>query len=448
MAETILIPEIIRKKRDGFALNRAEIQRFVHGVTSGEVTDAQIAALAMAAIFQDINIEERTELTLAMRDSGVVLNWDHFSLTGPVLDKHSTGGVGDTVSFVLAPVLAACGGFVPMIAGRGLAHTGGTIDKLESIPGYRTQMDPVQFQSVVKQTGFAIVGQTKELAPADRRMYATRDVTATVEQYGLITASILSKKLAAGLETLMMDIKVGSGAFMTELSAAKELADSLCQVGTAAGMPTRALITNMEEPLAECAGNALEVREAIDFLTMAKPSPRLKEVTWALAAEGLVLAQLCNNLDEAKKRIDEVHKSGKAAEILEKSFHAMGAAANVIHQFQSGSIKRAACIRPLFVPNSWRGQFVSKIDTRQLGLAIVALGGGRTFADQAINHSVGCEGWLRVGACCESARPLVTIHAENEADWQAAANRILNAYEVSENPVNPRGVIIDNLSIS
>lgn len=446
MEKTILIPEIIRNKRDGHVLSQAEIHRFVQGVTSGEVTDAQIAAFSMAAIFQDINIEERTHLTLAMRNSGVILNWDDWSLPGPILDKHSTGGVGDTVSFILAPILAACGGFVPMIAGRGLAHTGGTIDKLESIPGYQTQVDRDVFQSAVKNTGFAIVGQTSQLAPADRRMYATRDVTATVEQYGLITASILSKKLAAGLQTLMMDIKVGSGAFMTELSAARELASSLCEVGTAAGMPTRALITNMDEPLAESAGNALEVQEAIDFLTQVKPSPRLKEVTWALAAEGLVLAQLCSSINEATIKIDEAYHSGRAAEIFEKSMHAMGAASNMIQQFQTGAIRQASFVKPLFIPDSWRNQFIAKVDTRQLGLAIVALGGGRTYAEQKINHAVGCNGWMRVGECCDLDQPLVTIHADNESDWQVASERILQAYQVSENSTTPGDVIIENLS--
>ena len=262
----MLIPEIIQKKRDGLALSTQDIRQFIQGVTSHEVTDAQIAAFSMAAFFQDFNTQERTDLTLSMRDSGQVLDWSKEALNGPILDKHSTGGVGDTVSFLLAPLLAACGGFVPMIAGRGLAHTGGTIDKLESIPGYNTGHDIAHFKQVVAETGFAIVGQTSDLAPADQRMYATRDVTATVEQYGLITASILSKKLAAGLQSLVMDIKVGTGAFMSNSAVAWELAESLCSVGTAAGMPTTALLTDMNQPLANTAGNALEVLEAISFL--------------------------------------------------------------------------------------------------------------------------------------------------------------------------------------
>ena len=262
----LLIPEIIRSKRDGGELSAKEIRRFIEGVTSGEVTDAQIAAFSMAAFFKDLTMAERTEITRSMRDSGEVLHWNEFQLNGPIVDKHSTGGIGDTVSLMLAPILAACGGFVPMIAGRGLAHTGGTVDKLESIPGYNTQPTVRDFQKVVASTGMAIAGQTADLAPADRRMYATRDVTATVEQYGLITASILSKKLAAGVDHLVMDIKVGNGAFMQDMESARALAHSLCQVGTEAGMPTEALLTNMDQPLAHTAGNALEVMEAISYL--------------------------------------------------------------------------------------------------------------------------------------------------------------------------------------
>ena len=297
--EESLIPEIIRKKRDGFALSSGEIQRFIQGVTSNEVTDAQIAAFSMASIFQDLDQRERTDLTLAMRDSGAVLDWKSFNLQGPLLDKHSTGGVGDTVSFVLAPILAACGGFVPMIAGRGLAHTGGTIDKLEAIPGYNTAPTIEHFQRTVRDVGFAIAGQTADLAPADRRMYATRDVTATVEQYGLITASILSKKLAAGLETLVMDIKVGNGAFMTDVAVARVLAKSLCSVGTRAGMPTQALLTDMNQPLADAAGNALEVAEAIQVLTGEITASRLRDVTVALAVQNLCLSGLVKDEESA-----------------------------------------------------------------------------------------------------------------------------------------------------
>ena len=276
--------EWIRKKRDGFELSQEELRAFVQGVTHGTVSEAQIAAFSMAVYFQDLNVEERVALTLAVRDSGVVLNWDAMDLDGPVLDKHSTGGVGDTVSLMLAPMLAACGAYIPMIAGRGLAHTGGTIDKLEAIPGYQTGAPISHFQRVVQQCGFAIVRQTVDLAPADRRMYATRDVTATVENLGLITASIVSKKLAAGLSHLVLDVKCGNGAVMQDVGMAKALAQSMVNVGQGAGMHTSALLTDMSVPLAWSAGNAVEVQEAVEYLKgLGKRHPRLDEVVlpWA-----------------------------------------------------------------------------------------------------------------------------------------------------------------------
>lgn len=425
----MLIPEIIQKKRDGSALSSKEIRQFIEGVTSDEVTDAQIAAFSMAAFFQDFDTSERTELTLSMRDSGKVLDWSSAALNGPVLDKHSTGGVGDTVSFLLAPLLAACGGFVPMIAGRGLAHTGGTIDKLESISGYNTQHSIDHFKRVVAKTGFAIVGQTADLAPADQRMYATRDVTATVEQYGLITASILSKKLAAGLQTLVMDIKVGNGAFMSTVESAESLAHSLCSVGTAAGMPTTALLTDMSQPLANTAGNGLEVAEAIAFLKGDSDSKRLREVTWALAAENLVLSGLCRDENAALAALDVAHQSGTAAEIFEQSIHAMGGQGDILDSFEKNRAK-APVVRPVYPLVGWKGKTVLRMDTRKLGMAVVALGGGRTFSGQAIDHAVGCTDWIRPGEICDPAEPIAFIHARNEADYEIAARRIHAAIEV------------------
>jgi thymidine phosphorylase len=443
----LLIPEIIQKKRDGHQLSVAEIRQFIEGVTSNEVTDAQIAAFSMAAYFQDFSTEERTDLTLSMRDSGQVIDWRSADINGPLIDKHSTGGVGDTVSFLLAPLLAACGGFVPMIAGRGLAHTGGTIDKLESIPGYNTGHEIAHFKRVVAETGMAIVGQTTSLAPADQRMYATRDVTATVEQYGLITASILSKKLAAGLESLVMDIKVGNGAFMSNPEVAWELAKSLCSVGTAAGMPTTALLTDMNQPLANTAGNALEVSEAIGFLTGTLESNRLRQVTWGLASQNLVLSGLVPDEQSARVALDDAHRSGRAAEIFERSIHGMGGAADVLTSFERLGAK-APIIRPLIAPESWHGQTVLHLNTRQLGLAIVALGGGRTYAGQAVDHSVGCSDWIRPGELCEPEKPLAVIHARNESGFEAAAQRILEAIAVGEElSYNGTDVIIKQFKV-
>ncbi len=256
--------EIIRDKRDGRTLADADIGDFIRGLTEERVTEGQAAAFAMAVFFRGLTLDERVALTRAMRDSGRVLAWD---LPGPILDKHSTGGVGDTVSLVLAPLVAACGGFVPMISGRGLGHTGGTLDKLASIPGYDVAPGLDRFRAVVREAGCAIIGQTGDLAPADRRLYAIRDVTGTVESLDLITASILSKKLAAGLDGLVMDVKAGSGAFMAGIDEARDLGRSIVTVANAAGLPTRALLTDMDAPLASAAGNAVEVGYAVDYLT-------------------------------------------------------------------------------------------------------------------------------------------------------------------------------------
>jgi thymidine phosphorylase len=436
----MLIPEIIRRKRDGHALSTAEIKRFVHGVTDGEVTDAQIAAFAMASIFQDISYRERTDLTLAMRDSGKVLNWDSERLGGPVLDKHSTGGVGDTVSFVLAPILAACGGFVPMIAGRGLAHTGGTIDKLESIPGYNTAPDESTFRRAVEQCGFAIAGQTDDFAPADRRMYATRDVTATVEQYGLITASILSKKLAAGLGTLVMDIKVGNGAFMTDVTVARELSDSLCAVGTQAGMPTEALLTDMNQPLADAAGNALEVKEAIGLLRGEITEGRLHEVTKALAIRNGCLSGLFDSASEGAVAVDEVLANGMAAERFAQSIAAMGGPADLLSNPKH--LANAPVVRPVLATQANWGKSLSSVDTRQLGLAVVDLGGGRTQAGQSIDHAVGCTGWMRRGSVADAHAPLAIVHARTEADYERATDRIRDAFQFSEKAQTPADSVV------
>jgi thymidine phosphorylase len=283
---SFLPQEIIRHKRDGGVLTAEQIQDFIEGLTSGRVSEGQAASFAMAVFFRGLSVPERVALTRSMTRSGEVLQW---SLPGPVLDKHSTGGVGDTVSLALGPAVAACGGYVPMISGRGLGHTGGTLDKLDSIPGYASQPDLETFRRVTRDVGCAIIGQTADLAPADKRLYAIRDVTATVESIDLITASILSKKLAAGLQGLVMDVKFGSGAFMSQAADAKALAESLVLVANGAGLPTSALLTDMNEPLASAAGNAVEVAYTVDYLTGKRRDPRFHEVTVALSAEMLVL---------------------------------------------------------------------------------------------------------------------------------------------------------------
>ncbi|MDX1541484.1 MAG: thymidine phosphorylase, partial [Geminicoccaceae bacterium] len=275
----MLPQEILRKKRNGAALDDAEVAFFIDGLTRGTIGDAQVGAFAMAVALNGMNQAETVALTRAMTASGARLAWS--GLDGPVVDKHSTGGVGDKVSLILAPLLAACGAYVPMISGRALGHTGGTLDKLDAIPGYRSQPDLGLFERTVREAGCAIVGQTAELAPADRRLYAIRDVTGTVESLPLIVSSILSKKLAAGLDALVMDVKVGSGAFLPDLDAARALASALVEVAGGAGLPCRALLTDMSMCLGRTAGNALEVREAIDLLSGHDPDPRLLEVVLA-----------------------------------------------------------------------------------------------------------------------------------------------------------------------
>src|SRR6478609_6693230 len=298
----MLAPEVIRKKRDEAALSTEEIAFLVAGITDGGLSDAQVGALAMAFFLKGLDKDERLALTTAMRDSGSVLEWD---LDRPVVDKHSTGGVGDKVSLMLAPILAACGVAVPMISGRGLGHTGGTLDKLDAIPGYTSTPATEVIKRVVRDVGCAIVGQTADLAPADRRLYATRDATGTVESIALIVASILSKKLAEGLDRLVLDVKTGSGAFMARREDAQALAEALVEVANGAGVKTTALITDMNQVLGTTAGNALEVKEAVDYLTGAKREPRLHEVTVALAA-----AVLGGDRD----RVEEALSSGAAAE--------------------------------------------------------------------------------------------------------------------------------------
>jgi thymidine phosphorylase len=316
----MLFQEMIRRKRDGHSLTRAEIGALVGGITSGDLGDAQLGAFAMAVVLKGMDLAERVALTEAMRDSGQVLRWDQ----GPVLDKHSTGGIGDTVSLMLAPALAACGAYVPMISGRGLGHTGGTLDKLEAIPGYTTAPDMGRLRRLVAQVGCAIIGQTAELAPADKRFYAVRDVTATVESQDLITASILSKKLAAGLDALVLDVKRGNGAFMASPAEAEGLARALVDVANGAGCRTVALLTDMSAPLAPAAGNALEVAVALDFLTGRARDPRLWEVTCALGAEGLVQAGLAPDLAQARVALERAFTSGAAAERFARMVAGLG----------------------------------------------------------------------------------------------------------------------------
>jgi thymidine phosphorylase len=435
---TLLPQEIIRRKRNGGTLDAAEIEAFIEGLTSGRVSEGQAAALAMAIFFRGLSIEERVALTHAMTRSGEVLQWD---LPGPVLDKHSTGGVGDAVSLALAPAVGACGGYVPMISGRGLGHTGGTLDKLDAIQGYVSQPDITTFRRVVREVGCAIIGQTADLAPADKRLYAIRDVTATVESIDLITASILSKKLAAGLQGLVMDVKYGSGAFMSTPEDARALAESLVLVANGAGLKTTALLTDMNEPLASAAGNAVEVAYVVDYLTGRRREPRFDEVTVALSAEILILGGLAPDAATARRRIKDAISSGSAAETFSRMVAALGGPGDILER------SRAILAQAPFTREVGPQQmgFVHSIDNRQIGLAVVALGGGRTRPQDTVDYAVGFTRLAAIGERVDAAHPLAVVHARTETQAEAAASGLRRAYRIGDEQSQGPPLILDRI---
>ena len=416
----MLAQELIRRKRDGGELAAHELEWLVRGITDGAVSDAQVGAFAMAVVLRGMSAAERVAFTGAMARSGDVLEWD--DLDRPVLDKHSSGGVGDKVSLLLVPVVAACGGAVPMISGRGLGHTGGTLDKLQSIPGYDTAPDNERLRSAVARAGCAIVGQTARLAPADRRLYAIRDATATVESIPLLVSSILSKKLAAGLDALVMDVKVGSGAFLPEHAQARELAQAIVEVARGNGLPTAALLTDMDRVLGRTAGNALEVREAIDHLTGAARDDRLTAVTLALAGEMLRLG----GLDGDPARALE---SGAAAARFAAMVAALGGPADLLER-PDDHLPTAPVV---LAAEPERTGVVTTIDVRAAGLAVVGLGGGRRREDEGIDHAVGLSDVAAPGERVGPAeRPLALVHARDEPAAQAAAAELRAAFAVGE----------------
>jgi len=420
--------ELIRRKRDGALLSDEAIATLVAGIVDGSVSDAQIAAFAMAVYFRGLTRAECASLTRAMTRSGAVLSWS--DMPGPILDKHSTGGVGDKVSLILAPVVAACGGVVPMISGRGLGHTGGTLDKLSSVPGYEATPDLARFRRVVRETGCAIVGQTADLAPADRRIYAIRDVTATVDSVPLITASILSKKLAAGLDALVVDVKVGSGAFATSIETAMDLTESLLAVAEGAGLRTSALLTDMSQVLGENVGNALEVHEAIDLLAGRRRDERLHTVTTALASELLVRGGLARDLGTAAAAVDEALSSGAAAERFARMIAALGGPRDLVAHPER-HLPRAPV--ELAVLSDADG-FVERVDTRSLGLIVVELGGGRRRVEDAIDPAVGLAAVRGVGDAVDRERPIAIVHAHSIADAESAAKKLRESVTVSPEP--------------
>ena len=442
----MLPQEIIRKKRDGATLDEAEIRFMIAGLTRkpgdpDSVSEGQAAAFAMAVFFRGMEMPERIALTRAMMESGTVLDWRELNLTGPIIDKHSTGGIGDKVSLMLAPILAACGGFTPMISGRGLGHTGGTLDKLDSIPGYKSQPDLATFRKVVKDVGCAVIGQTDDLAPADRRLYAIRDVTATIESIPLITASILSKKLAAGLDALVMDVKTGSGAFMPERAGARELAESIVAVANGAGLKTAALITDMNQALGTTVGNALEVMEAIHYLTGKKRDPRLHEITIALAGELLALSGLTVTAAAGRAKAETALGNGEPAEIFARMVAALGGPRDLIEKPKT-YLAVAPVIRPCPPPQPG---IVQSVDARILGVAVLTLGGGRRRAEDKIDHRVGLTEVAGIGEHVDHAKPLARVHAADEDSATAAIAEIQRAYTISGKKSKPGPTVIETV---
>ncbi len=437
----MLPQEIIRRKRDGATLGEAEIAFMVRGIADNSISEGQVAAFAMAVFFRGMTMDERIVLTREMTRSGSVLDWRDLDLPGPLLDKHSTGGVGDKVSLMLAPVVAACGGFVPMISGRGLGHTGGTLDKLDAIPGYTTTPDTSRFRAVVAEAGCAIIGQTADLAPADRRFYGIRDVTATVESVPLITASILSKKLAAGLEGLVMDVKTGSGAFAASMEMARELAQSIVTVANGAGLPATALITDMSQVLGRTVGNALEVAEVVAYLRGDRDK-RLHDVVMALAGEMLALGGLAPNAEDGRVRAEAALAGGEAAERFARMVTALGGPADLLDR-PAGYLPAAAVVRPC-LPE--RPGIVRGMNARDIGVVVVGLGGGRRKASAGIDYAVGLTEVCAVGEPVGASRPLAVIHAADEAAAEAAAAAVRAAITVGDGPVEAPPTILERLA--
>ncbi|MBB2751446.1 UNVERIFIED_ORG: thymidine phosphorylase [Rhizobium aethiopicum] len=422
-----MIPqEIIRRKRDGDELDPADIRSFIAALAAGHLSEGQIGAFAMAVWFKGMSREEIVALTLAMADSGDRLQWG--DIDRPIADKHSTGGVGDNVSLMLAPIAAACGLAVPMISGRGLGHTGGTLDKLESIPGYMITPDAPLFHKVVKQAGCAIIGQTGALAPADGRLYAVRDVTATVDSIPLITASILSKKLAAGLQTLVLDVKVGNGAFMADRAQAEILAQSLVEVANGAGVRTSALITDMNQPLADAAGNAVEMRNCLDFLAGGKPDTRLETVVLAFAAEMLVTSGIAASSEEGEGMARRALSSGRAAEVFARMVSLLGGPADLLEN-PDRYLVRAPVEKP--VPAA-RSGWLAACNARGIGVSVIDLGGGRRHPADRIDHRVGFSELLPLGTRVSAGEPIALVHAADDTAAQRAAAALAAHYRIAE----------------
>lgn len=426
----MLVKEIIQKKRDNHSLTNNEIQTFIKGISNKTVSPEQIGAMTMAIYFNGLSINEQVAFTLAMRDSGKVIKFTNLD-DKPIVDKHSTGGVADFISIPLAPIVAACGVYVPMITGKGLGHTGGTTDKMQAIPNYNTFPSTEEFQQVVKNVGCCIIGQTDDLAPADRAIYGIRDVSGTVESLPLIATSILSKKLASGISYLVMDVKTGNGAFMNTLEDSKALANTIVGISNQAGVPCKALITDMNEALGRNIGNSLEIIESIEYLTGKNVDAKVDKVMKALATEMLLITGIANSKEDALLKIEKALSSGKAAEIFEKMVSAMGGSSNILTNYNE-CLPKAPIVKPVYANNSG---YISSINSRTLGFALVQLGGGRRLANDTLDYGVGISNMVKVGEEVNKDKPIAFIHANTSLAVEEMATVLNSAISVSTSPV-------------
>ena len=437
-----MIPqEIIRKKRDNKTLTEGEIKSFVLGLTNGSFSDSQIASMSMAILINDMTKEETIWLTNAMTNSGDKLDWQDIVESDLVCDKHSTGGVGDKVSLILAPILAACGVYVPMISGRGLGHTGGTLDKFDTIPGYNTQPSIDVFRKVVKDVGCAIIGQTSNLVPADKKLYSIRDAVGAVESIPLITSSILSKKIASGLKNLVLDVKVGNGSFNNTKDVALNLARSLVSVAKGAGLQCQAILTDMNQVLGWNAGHTLEIKECAEYLTNKRKNKRLEKITNELIASVLMMAKKTEK-QESYEKINQVLSNGMAAEKFNKMVHALGGPADFLEKHDS-----------LLQSSSYVGEIkanetgsIHSIETRKLGLTLIELGGGRKQVDDEINYAVGYENVVSVGDNVDTSTPLLRVHASSQSDFDRVKNEIEKCFVISDTKLNNLDVIYQTIN--
>ncbi|MFC0560760.1 pyrimidine-nucleoside phosphorylase [Halalkalibacter alkalisediminis] len=429
--------DLIEKKRDGGELTNDEIQFMIEGYTKGDIPDYQISAFAMAVFFKGMTQSESAYLTMAMVESGDQI--DLSSINGIKVDKHSTGGVGDTTTLVLAPLVAAIGVPVAKMSGRGLGHTGGTIDKLEAIPGFNVEIDNEQFNNLVNTNKVAVVGQSGNLTPADKKLYSLRDVTATVESIPLIASSIMSKKIASGADAIVLDVKTGSGAFMKDLEGAKALAKAMVEIGNAVGRQTTAVISDMSQPLGYAIGNSLEIREAIETLRGKGPKD-LVELCLVLGSQMVYLAKKAETLEEARRKLEEVIANGKALETFKAFLSAQGGDASIVD-----NPNKLPSAQYTFEVNAKEAGFVSEIISDKVGTAAMILGAGRATKESKIDLAVGLVLNKKIGEKVEKGESLVTIHSNRE-DVNDVIERIYDSYKISQNPVDSIPLIYDEIN--